>query len=798
MLSAPDTRPTWPRRALWSIAAALVGAAAATVEVAGAAEAAGTAPPHPPVDSVRPPGGAGSAGSSAVNLIIPAEAAWTATGIEVPLGSALHVEATGTARMAGRRLTDWFAGHLERWTVGPEGTYVWPRHYQPHGPFPLPAMAEGPFPAFCLIGKIGEEGKPWYVGRRFHGVARAAGRLWLGVNDDHPQDNHGRFDVTVELAAHPAPPPMERPVIEPGSRSGRPLPGARVLLLYVDGLRPDVLRQMAQDGFLPNLQRVVLDQGVEIANAFTVFPSNTLIANGSLFTGLFSDRTGLKSQNQFERSTLKPKGQLSRWLPDGFIPQPTTRVLNLLDKYAPEHTDAFLRKHRVPTLASRLGKAYRFTTLPIAPLNPPPNWIHRAVNTLGPLGLSVRLPQQLDEVNAAYAVEDVLGDPDARVVTVWFPMVDKTSHHTPRGQFGAARRDLALVDRWVGHILKRLRQVGWDRSTYLMLVSDHGHVGGETAVNQVANLARDWAHRELGCNVRVVGQDWRHPGLDPERFVFLDNQGAGQAKIFLPYGDYLSGPWRRNRLVELTHYAIRPMTTVNLVESLLAFRPPGWDGRGARPIDLMLVKLDAGRVLILRDAQRQAILHHDPDRAGEPLYRYEPVQQLTQSSDGTLHDEPAAPGQDPLGYLQDPMFVVDAGGGSPQAAQEWLAIPHTAREWLLATSQTQYPDAVVAMAKFFAWRSPVADLAEVRDPDLVVTASPGWSFRSDDGQGTDHGSPLADAMRMTWWIAGPNIPRGVLDAPQRMVHVLPTILDLLGWPYDPAQLDGEAIRGIYD
>ena len=746
--------------------------------------------------------------------------AWTDTGLDVPAGSPLHLEASGTCCVVRPRLTDWLAGSSGERCVGPAGTYVWPRWYAASRGrrFPLPTMAEGPFPAFGLIGKLGADGAPFSVGARHDGIAPRGGRLWLGLNDDEPGDNRGRFRVTIELAARPPPAAPEPPVFEPGD-SGAPVRGARVLLLYVDGLRPDVLQEMARAGFLPNVTRAFLDRGLWVANVFTVFPSNTLIANGSLFTGRWSDRTGIKSQNQFERSTLKPKGQLSAWLPDGFIPppvsshlrwlgfagaasggetgggiipRPATRVLNLLDKYAPENTHAFLVRRGVPTLGSRLGKAFLFTTLPIAPLNPPPQWFRRAVNTIGPFGVSTRLPRRLDEVNAQYAVEELIGAPDARVIAVWLPMVDKTGHTSARGQFGAARRELALADRWLGLILARLRQVGWERSTYLVLVSDHGHLGGEHGANAACNLPRDWAHRRLGLNVRVVGQEWLHPGEDPSRFVFFDNQGAGQAKLFLPRRSYASGPWRRNRLADLTHYELRPtQPAVNLLESLAAFHPPEWDGRGPKPVDLILVKLDERRVFLYRDEDRQAILHREGDGPQE-RYRYEPVRALVQSDGGELRYEPAAPGLDPLGYLQDAAFRKSAGGAG------WLATTHTAREWLHATSQTRYPDAVVAMSKFFAWQHPVTDLADVRDPDLLVTASDGWSFRSDDGEGTDHGYPLERSMRITCAVSGPNIPRGTLLEPHRVIDVLPTILHMIGWPYDPADVDGEPIGGIYE
>jgi len=720
---------------------------------------------------LAPPAPARADEPSGQTIVVPANRVWTDTGIDVRVGEPLRLEASGSARVVGLRLLDWLVGSKGERRVGPRGTYLWPRSYRPRRPFPLPAMAEGPFPAFCLIGRIGLDGRPFYVGDAYDGLADRSGHLWLRINDDVLRDNAGQFRVSVHRSHALRPPPAAPVVVTPGRLTGAPLAAARVLLLYVDGLRPDVLREMAGGGFLPHFHDAFHARGLTVPQAFSVFPSNTLIANGSLFTGLFSDGTGIKSQNQFERSA---------------------GVLNLLDKYAPEETHAFLVARGVPTLGARLGEAFRFTTLPIAPLNPPPLWFHRAVNTLGPFGLSTRLPARLDHVNARYAVEDILGDPEARVIAVWFPMVDKTCHHSGRGQFGAARRDLALADQYLGAILTRLRQLRWDRTTYLVLVSDHGHLGGETGVNRRCNLPRDWAHQQLGWNARVVGQEWLHPGIAADRFIFFDNQGAGQAKGFLPYGSYFDGPWRRNRLHELTHYHARPGRQVNLLESLTAFRPPEAPAQDVSPVDLILVKLDDRRTFVYRDDERQALIHRLADAAGRDVYRYEPTRRLRQASDGTLSQEPPRPGQDPLGYLQDQAFL-DAVHDPA-----WLSAPHPAREWLEATSRTRYPDAVVTMAKFFAWRPALQDLADARDPDFVVTASTGWSFRSDDGEGTDHGSPLADSMRVTLFLAGPNIPSGVLERPTRLVDVLPTVLEMIRWPYDPASLDGQAITGIYE
>jgi len=68
---------------------------------------------------------------------------------------------------------------------------------------PNSANASSPVPSanLCsLIGKIGEEGKPFEVGlRKTAVIAEESGNLYLGVNDSSLKDNTGKFDVFVKV-----------------------------------------------------------------------------------------------------------------------------------------------------------------------------------------------------------------------------------------------------------------------------------------------------------------------------------------------------------------------------------------------------------------------------------------------------------------------------------------------------------------------------------------------------------------------------------------------------------------------
>ena len=54
--------------------------------------------------------------------------------------------------------------------------------------------------ACSLIGKIGEQGKPFPIGfQRTPVVPETSGKLFLGVNDSSFEDNKGQFDVFVKV-----------------------------------------------------------------------------------------------------------------------------------------------------------------------------------------------------------------------------------------------------------------------------------------------------------------------------------------------------------------------------------------------------------------------------------------------------------------------------------------------------------------------------------------------------------------------------------------------------------------------
>ena len=102
---------------------------------------------------------------------------WTDTGVDVRRRMEIYFDAKGKVHWGPGRRDD--AG-------GESGS-----HKNPGRPMPNR-------PGAALIGKVGRNGAPFLIGKEEGPFRmRSSGRLYLGINDDHLQDNSGGFRVTV-------------------------------------------------------------------------------------------------------------------------------------------------------------------------------------------------------------------------------------------------------------------------------------------------------------------------------------------------------------------------------------------------------------------------------------------------------------------------------------------------------------------------------------------------------------------------------------------------------------------------
>lgn len=127
------------------------------------------APPPSPTATLAPATGGG--------IVIPANQAWTATGLNVRRGEMLGFSTSGEIQLS----TD--ASDI----AGSAGA----RNQRMAANAPLPNAFAG-----ALIARI-DNGRPFAIGDQTTVRMPATGQLFLGINDDHMTDNRGEFRVEI-------------------------------------------------------------------------------------------------------------------------------------------------------------------------------------------------------------------------------------------------------------------------------------------------------------------------------------------------------------------------------------------------------------------------------------------------------------------------------------------------------------------------------------------------------------------------------------------------------------------------
>lgn len=104
---------------------------------------------------------------------------WQSAGVDVAKGDVITLRATGEWQYSP------FVG-----LHGPEGG---------GRPVTVPTYPMSGADGGVLLGRIGDEGATFYVGRGTTMVAQEAGRLYFRINDDLLGDNKGQLAVTIEV-----------------------------------------------------------------------------------------------------------------------------------------------------------------------------------------------------------------------------------------------------------------------------------------------------------------------------------------------------------------------------------------------------------------------------------------------------------------------------------------------------------------------------------------------------------------------------------------------------------------------
>ncbi len=211
---------------------------------------------------------------------------------------------------------------------------------------------------------------------------------------------------------------------------------------------------------------------------------------------------------------------------------------------------------------------------------------------------------------------------------------------------------------------------------------------------------------------------------------------------------------------------------------------------------------------------RQALVLGRHNAQGELELRYLPIQQLTQDAEGRLRFTPS-PWTDglPLKIWEDAKLRISGDNAHQSARERWLSGWHTDTEWLRATHETFYSNAIVGIHEQFAIH-PIESLdasapnlsnderlmrrlrfrqRRLVETDLFVHANDHWNFDVRGfNPGGNHGSFYRISTHSTLMFAGgaqTGIKRGhVVAEPYDSLSFVPTVLALTNKLDSPANV----------
>jgi hypothetical protein len=108
---------------------------------------------------------------------------WLATDFEVSVDTPLELTASGSVDL-------WpVPGGVGQWTAGPNGQANWGRGMG----------GGGQFPGGALIGKVGDQGKPFLIGEKYSGTSQTDGKLFLRIAPS-PWGNESSGEYKVKIS----------------------------------------------------------------------------------------------------------------------------------------------------------------------------------------------------------------------------------------------------------------------------------------------------------------------------------------------------------------------------------------------------------------------------------------------------------------------------------------------------------------------------------------------------------------------------------------------------------------------
>ncbi|MDX9701823.1 MAG: alkaline phosphatase family protein [Candidatus Auribacterota bacterium] len=531
------------------------------------------------------------------------------------------------------------------------------------------------------------------------------------------------------------------------------------IVYIVDALRPDLFRQMIDDGRLPNLKKYLFDNGLMGEDFLSVFPSITLPAMTTLMTGKYPGSHNIPAFQWFDRETFSYRCYIGAEIVhfDKDLSKNTKRIF---DYFPAGETASF---GIIAGATTGTDDSLMFTS--INPLHKIAPFTHLMMkDLLAKIGIGKGVPRLM----ALYE---------------WGVILRSYQNE----MYSEKVKDvMSTVDKHFGGLIKAYERRGILDKTYLVLVSDHG-------LHRVdKNFYLDTSLKEAGFSKRLISYNLGEPyvpftqeadekpsrapflpfyedrvdslfgvSIDKREYhlVFGSNAGGAAILYLAKNGGYKDNDtWSRDVWKEpvvyddLTRYYLGPEKGYVDVIDLL---------RNCEGVDFFIVRDNLfvyGEELRVRVISKngQAMITRQGSHSHNYIFKYEVLE-----------------GSDPLGY------ALTESTGKLMDGQFYHA-----DRWLSASKGCMYPDACSQLTQVFQTE---------RSGTVIVSCAGSWSVNS--RVVNKHGGLLADEMISTFCISGPGINRGIITG-GRSVDMAPSLLYLLNKQFDPEDFDGKVISEL--
>lgn len=491
-------------------------------------------------------------------------------------------------------------------------------------------------------------------------------------------------------------------------------PTRNVVVFFADGMDVQRLHELLDAGLLPNIRRTFVEGGVEVRDAISSMPSITYPNCSAIVTGLYPGHHGILGNFWFDRDRAAIHYYMT--LDTARDVNGDLRVPTIYDMLSDRLTMSVLAQtHRGVTVSYDLKSVFDW------------GWM-----TGGYQWVDKRVGETfLDVVDTANRLKRW-----PTVLMTYYPGVDEIGHRQgpDSAEFASAVTD---VDNTVGRVTRSISALGLDKSTYYVLLADHGMAPRQPA-QDFAFI--EWLRHAKGLKVLTSPldqSDYADRLETLQKYDAVATVDAGRvAMIHLRGTNWTRRPgFEGVRAWAMSEPAIHDLPAVEMVAS-----------RGGP--ERAMVWSHAGSFMVERRTE-------GPRQPADAKNRQQSasVQEASRKYYRVLEYE-----GDPLALKSAPTLreFVQAG---------W----HESREWLAASATSRYPDLVPQVVEMFD--SP-------HTGDVVVFAAEDWLLYPKEWAG--HGSTLHRDMHVPMFFAGPGLPAHAEVPVARLVDLVPTLVGLVG------------------